>query len=215
MIFVWGSANKEAYVPEIGQYHCLYCDQDGAFARVVTYRSHHIYGFIRWISGVSSYTSCCACGAAHSEHTNSSAPEIKHSIPWWDRRSWLIPVGIIALLIVIGSITSARDGVDNRAFIANPKIGDVYEANLSKLIQNPQARVMYSALHVTAIDGDKIEMEVAQKFYDVTGQVAKDFAGGDAQSSFYYSQSQLILRRSELKSLHNQGIVTDVMRPGS
>ena len=214
MFFIsWGSKGAFAHIGSTGLMHCGRCDKDSYFARMIAYRVRHIYWIFRWITDRTPYIECGNCGAQfHDEHESVDAKEVRAAIPFWDRRGWTIGLGGIASLFALGSIAAAANTATDRTYVQAPHVGDIYEADIAQLAKNPEAPVMLSALRVTNVQGNVVEVQLAKTYYaDVRG-LDRDLDQGKGVEPDYYSDTKLAIPIADLTKLYGEGVVKDVRR---
>ncbi len=214
MFFIsWGSRGELVEVGPGGLRHCTACDKDSWFTKMLAYRVRHIYWIFRWVTDRTPYMICGNCGAAHgAEEGDHNSPEATKAIPKFDRLGWLFGVGGIGALIATAGVAGAADTAKDQAQIAAPKVGDVYEADLAKLMTKPDAPVMYSAMRVVKIDAKGVELELAKTYYNDMRGVDRDMNDGKAMDEAYYAPDHLVVPKDALAKMYFDGVVTDVRR---
>ena len=214
MFFInWGSRGKLAEVGPAGLRHCAYCDKDSYFTRMVAYTMRHIYGIVRWTTDRTPYLICGNCGASHGddeEHLHAKA--VSKAIPRWDRLGWLGVLGGIGVIGVTGSIAAAADHESDRTYIAAPRAGDIYEADLAQMVDKPEAARMYSTIRVVGVTGDKVEVEVANLYYDDWRGVDRDVSAGKTSQESYYTPDHVAFSKATIAKMFADGVIHDVRR---
>ena len=214
MFFIsWGSRGGWAEVGPAGLRHCAYCDKDSYFTRMVAYTVRHIYWIFRWVTGRTPYLVCGNCGAEHAdEEAHEAHKEVTKAIPAFDRRGWLVGLGGIGALVATGSIAAASDHANDKVTLAAPHVGDIYEADLAKIMSRPDAPVMYSTLRVTKVEGSQVELEFGRKYYDDWRGVDRDVNAGEAGTEAYYGPEREKVSVSTLQTMFEDGTLHDVRR---
>lgn len=212
MFFWWGARGGYAQVGSAGLKHCGYCDKDSWFERVVTYRVRHLYWIFRWVTGRELHQICGNCGATHLDDGDVRAPEVTKSIPAFDRRGWLAGVGALGSLVALGSIAAASGNAAKDRYVAQPQVGDVYEADLARLLTKPDAPVMYGALRITALRGDAVEVELPNGYYDDRRGVERDVRERKLDRPGYFVPQHLTMPRTALAKMYADGTAFDVQR---
>jgi hypothetical protein len=214
MFFIsWGSKGAIADVGTAGILHCNRCEHDAPFSKMIAYRIRHIYWLFRWITDKTPYLLCGNCGAEHlADHESFDSQEVRAAIPFWDRRGWTVGLGAIGSVFALGSIAAAADSAADRGYVQAPHVGDIYETDIAQLLKNPEAPSMLSAMRVTGVKGDAVEMEVATTYYTDWRGVDRDINNGKAASHDYYATDRLVLPVASLKRMHDDGVVHDIRR---
>ncbi|MCW3847050.1 Lar family restriction alleviation protein [Sphingomonas sp. LB-2] len=214
MFFIsWGSRGGWAEVGPAGLRHCAYCDKDSYFTRMVAYTVRHIYWIFRWVTGKTPYLVCGNCGAEHADDAADEAhKDVTKAIPAWDRRGWLVGLGGIGALVATGSIAAAADRQSDTVSLAAPHVGDIYEADLARLMTHPDAPVMYSTLRVTKVEGAMVELEFGRTYYNDWRGVDRDVNAGEANSEAYYGPEREKVPVSALQKMFEDGTLHDVRR---
>ncbi|MDB5706242.1 MAG: hypothetical protein JWN66_3358 [Sphingomonas bacterium] len=214
MFFIsWGSKGAFAHVGSAGILHCNRCDHDAPFAKMIAYRIRHIYWIFRWITDRTPYLSCGNCGAEHlADHDAYDAQEVRAAIPFWDRRGWTVGLGAIGSVFALGSIAAAADSAADSGYVQAPHVGDVYETNIAQLLKNPEAPMMLSAMRVTGVKGEAVELQVANTYYTDWRGVDRDLDNGKAAAPDYYAQDRLVIPVANLKRMRDEGVIHDIRR---
>ena len=214
MFFIsWGSRGESAEVGPAGHRHCAYCDKDSYFTRMVNYTVRHIYWIFRWVTDRTPYLICGNCGAAHADDEEQvRSKEVGKAISAWDRRGWMAGLGGIGAIIATGSIAAAADSANDKTYIAAPRAGDVYEADLAKLLVKPDAPLMYSTIRVVSVKSDQVEIEAGTLYYDDWRGVDRDISSGRASQPGYYAPEHVVFPRKAIEKMYADGVIHDVKR---
>ena len=213
MFLSWGSSRKVADVGDAGIRHCSACDKDAPFSRIVSYTSRHLYWVFRWVTQRTPLLVCGNCGASYSATDEDADPaEVRKAIPLWDRRGWLVGVGGATALVATVSFAAAADSANDKVYIAYPRAGDLYEADLAKLSTTPEAPRMYSAMRVVRADAKTVEVEIGTLFYADMRGLRRDVSSGKTAVSSYYGPQHAMFTRESIKKMYADGIFEDVKR---
>src|SRR4051794_39166069 len=171
MFFIsWGRWEKIAHMGSAGFRHCDRCGQDSEFQALVSYTVRHIYWLFRWVTGREARIACGNCGAVYWGDDSIDDSAAKKAIPFFDRRGWTLGAGPIASLAGLGAVASATDTRDNESYIQAPITGDLYEVDMAKMTDKPEAPVMYSVMRVTNVTDRTVTVQLASRYYpDVRG----------------------------------------------
>jgi len=213
MFVWWGSARKLAEVGPAGLRHCGHCDKDAHFTGMVEYSVRHIYGIFRWVTDRVPYTICGNCGGAHAADPEAyDSGETRKAIPLWDRRGWLLGAGGIGAIVASVSIAAAADHSLDKTFVAAPRAGDRYEADLARIMAHPEAERMYSVIRVTRVSADGVEVELGRRYYNDWRGVDRDLREGQADSEAYYGPERVALPQASIQKMFDDGTIRDVQR---
>jgi hypothetical protein len=213
MFFIsWGHSSKISHLGSAGVRHCDRCGQDSEFQAFVSYTVRHIYWLFRWVTGSEPQVACGNCGATFWGDEVIDEAAAKKAIPFFDRRGWTLGAGAIASLFGLGAMASAADGRSNAAFIQAPLAGDLYEVDMARLSDKPEAPVMYSVMRVTNVEKDAVSVQLASRYYDSLRGVERDVTGGQTSQADYYTPEQAKLPRAVVAKMYNDGVITDVVR---
>lgn len=213
MFFSWGARSEIATVGPAGHFACSACNTDSSFTRLVSYRVRHAYWIFRWVTGRKLHLICDTCGAESRDDTAANAPEVTKAIPAFDRRGWIAAPVLLVALIVIGSIASSANDADNRRFVSQPKVGDLYEVDLARGVPHPEAPTMYTALRIAAIRGDQIDLQIANRYYEKRRGVDRDLDRGTTNQPGYFGSARMVASRAGLAKMLNDGVTVDIRRP--
>jgi hypothetical protein len=83
---------------------------------------------------------------------------------------------------------------------------------MARMVKNPEAPTMLSALRVTKVEGGKVELEMAKLYYTDIRGVDRDVNTGKAANEDYYAPERMLVPIAELNRLYADGIVRDVRR---
>ena len=209
----WGTKDAIAELGPAGLRHCPVCEHEASFTRRVAYRIRHAYWLFRWTTGRTLFDSCDRCGAGQGvDPAEVAKADVRAAIPFWDRRGWTIGVGAIASLVGVGAIASAQDSRATDAYLAAPRVGDVYVADIARLMAKPDAPVMISAMRVTRVAVDSVELEPSTLYYRDSRGIDRDHSSGKTAQQGYYAKDRLVVRLDGLKKMRSDGIVSDVYR---
>jgi hypothetical protein len=214
MFFVsWGSKGAVANVGDGGVRHCARCDKDAYFAKMIAYRVRHVYWLFRWVTDRTPYVQCGNCGSEYvTDESDVSSQEATAAIPFWDKRGWTIGAGAIASLVGLGTLAGATTAANNRAYVQTPHVGDIYEADMARMVKSPERPEMMTAMRVTAIKNGVVELEVANEYYTDSRGVDRDIREGKADNESYYAHDRLAVPMTALRKMYDEGVVQDVHR---
>jgi hypothetical protein len=213
MFISWGSHGELAQVGDSEIMNCSRCEADTNWSTMISYTVRHAYWLFRWTTDRTLYRMCGNClGIEYLEDQAVQPAAIKAAIPFMDRRGWTIGAGIIASLFGLGTIAAAADSSENQALLQAPRAGDVYEVDMARMLDKPEAPVMYSAMRVVDVKADSVEVEIANLYYDERRGVDRDVIERKTAYPGYYRPEHLKLDKASLKLMHANGVIFDVER---
>jgi hypothetical protein len=213
MFISWGKEGKLAQVGSSEIMNCSNCEADTNWTTMVSYTMRHVYWLFRWTTDRTFYRTCGNClGVEYLEDKAVLPQAVKAAIPLMDRRGWTIGAGIIASIFGLGSIAAAQDASENQALLRAPHVGDIYEVDLARMLDKPEAPVMYSAMRVVDVKADSIEVEIAGLFYNERRGVDRDVLEGKTDNNDYYRPERLKLDKASLNRMQSEGVIFDVER---
>jgi hypothetical protein len=214
MFFVsWGSKGAIADVGPAGERHCPRCDKDAPFSKMVAYRVRHVYWLFRWVTDRTPYVMCGNCGSEFvTDEADIPRQESSAAIPFWDKRGWTVGVGAIASMIGLGTIAAAANTAQNASYVQAPRVGDIYETDMAKMVKTPEAPAMLTALRVTGVKNGMVELEMANTYYTDWRGVDRDIDRGKTDREDYYARERLAIPAAALKKMYDEGVVHDIRR---
>jgi hypothetical protein len=182
---------------------CQHCGQSNSIDIYLYQRYAHVF----WIpffplakTGISQCSHCQQAlkGNEMPDNLRSSYDSMKqqYKTPIW----MFAGLGLIGLLFVFGSIMASNNDKENKAFIAAPKAGDVYEYKTSD--NN------YSLMRVADVKADSVYVQLNEYETDrIKGmsKLKREHGNSYTAESFGYS-------KGELKAMLDKGEIIDVDR---
>jgi hypothetical protein len=214
MFFIsWGKQGKLAQVGDNEIMNCSNCQVDTIWTTMVSYTVRHVYWLFRWTTDRTVYRVCGNCfGEEYLEGEAIRPGAVKAAIPFMDRRGWTVGAGILASLFGLGTIAAAQDMRENQAILQAPRPGDVYEVDLARILDNPEAPVMYSAMRVVEVKADSVEVELANSYFKERRGVDGDVMEGKTSYPGYYRPERMKLAKASLNRMQAEGVIFDVER---
>ena len=213
-MIIWGSMGKMAVVGEGPVQHCPTCEKDRTFLTYLTYKVHHIWYLIRWISGKQYTHACEVCGRGVPLMARDVEPMLQKSpFSWFDRFSWTILAGLIAVLIVAGVLGDRANTAENAELIAAPKAGDLYTMDLAIGATNPERPHMYALGRVKAVDPSGVTLELASGYFDRINGVERDIRDHAYDRAGYFSPDNGQITLANLSKMKTDGVIIEIDRP--
>lgn len=213
MFLSWGSSRKVVFVGDAGIRHCGACDKETMFSAFIGYTLRHLYWVFRWVTGRDPVLVCGNCGANYAAAAEDCDPaKADKAIPLWDRRGWIAGVGGIAVLVTAVSFAAAAVSTNEKTYVADPHVGDLYEANLAKIFAKPEEPQMYGAIRVVGTDAETVEVQIANVYYKDLRGVRRDVSRGRTGSASYYAPEHLMFPRDSISRMYAEGVIEAVIR---
>jgi hypothetical protein len=212
MFFSWGRWSKVLHLGSAGVRHCDRCDKDSEFQAFISYTVRHFYWLFRWVTSREPQVACGNCGATFWGDDAIDDAAAKKAIPFLDRRGWTLGVGAVASLFGFGAIAMAADSRNNTAYIQAPMAGDLYEIDMAKMSDKPEAPVMYSVMRVTNVQKDAVSVQLASRYYETLRGVQRDVSSGRAANADYYAPGGATMPRAVVAKMYADGVISDVVR---
>jgi hypothetical protein len=212
-MFWWGSKNKFLNLGSLGMRPCSTCEKDRMFSLMLAYRLYHLWTLFRWITGKTYSVVCDTCGHGYkADVAEVEAASDKHPVPWFDRFGWAIGVGLIAVIVVFGVVSDRQNQNEDDAYIAAPHVGDLYIVDFARIVDKPDAPVMYGTMRVTAVTGRDVTFQLSKTYFAKLKGVNRDVNSGDVYEAIYYGNETIVIPSYSLKELHDDGAIDDIER---
>jgi TonB C terminal len=211
-MIIWGSGGGVCIAGDAGTRHCPVCQSAQRFDLTVSYRYAHIWYAFSWVTSRQYQAVCSRChnGVALTKQEFQSRVS-KDPIPAMRRRGWLLIPAIVGLVIVVGAIQERRQGDDVAASIAAPHAGDIYFADLSKIVKGFERSPAYGALKLGSIDGNTLTFVAAKTAYNRKRRVESDVRSGKTSTDDYFDQDEPVtLSPDQLRQLQSTHVIYDV-----
>ncbi|MDR3445299.1 MULTISPECIES: cell envelope integrity protein TolA [unclassified Dyella] len=211
-MIIWGSGGGVCIAGDAGMRDCPVCQSAQRFDLTVSYRYAHIWYAFSWVTSRRYQAVCSRChnGVALTKQEFQSRVS-KDPIPVMRRRGWLLIPALVGLVIVVGAVQERRQGDDVAASIAAPHAGDIYFADLSKLVKGFDQSPAYGALKLVSADGNMLTFMAAKTAYNKKRSVESDVRSGKAGTDDYYDRDEpMTLSTDQLRQLQSNRVIYDV-----
>jgi hypothetical protein len=213
MFIAWGSSTKVAHVDHIEAHHCDTCAGDKPFNVFLRYRVHHVWYLFRWITQKAYVAECAGCGrvieAAGEEYERNQA---SNPVDFIDRFGWAIGLAGIAAIGLLGFLADRQNRQQDQALIAAPHVNDLYEVDMARMSDHPEAPIMYSLLRVKAVTPQGVEVQAANLYYNQMRGVTRDIEMGRARQDNYYGAETGLIPIDGIRRMQAEGVLIDVIR---
>ncbi len=212
MIIAWGSKSVTKGLGKSPHY-CETCNQERDFTTVLTYQVSHFCYAIRWATGKSYRMYCDTCRRVELLKAAVVEASLKKSpVPFIDRFGWAVSFALLGALFTFAFVADAADNRRDVERLASPQVGDIYVVDLAAITEHPQATFMYSALKVTQVNADEVEVSLPQRYATKISMIRDDVGNGTAKAADYYTDKHIVLTRADLRKLQMAGNLYDVDR---
>jgi hypothetical protein len=215
MFFIsWGSRVYRRVFGEPEVHQCDICREQRTFRTLVAYKVYHIWWVFRWVVEKEFARVCTVCGNGKRVDEMDVVPKgTKSPIPFIDRMGWSIGAGGFAALIAMGTVASATQSSREADWLSHPAVNDVYEVNLAKLMQKPEANEMYSALEVVRVADGTVDVRLPKIYFNRPNGISNAVRDGRATRADFYDDSKVLrLKFAALQKMHDNGTILSVDR---
>lgn len=217
-MIVYGSGGGTSVVGEAGTHECPVCKQTSTFSAVCNYRYWHIYWLCSIVTGKDYFIACDNCqNATPVDKATIKAQYPKDNIPLIRKWGWLPFAALLVFILGVG-ISSSMESSANRkeriaTFLAEPKVNDVVDCNLSYVANsgfgpdNPNIsnRKAWGTLKVVEVDGDEYFLATSTKAWEEKKGLSQN------RGSIQYDMKDLVyLDKADLQELYDKGHLIEV-----
>jgi len=216
MLYVWGSGTKTVVAAQdIGVQRCEICENDQSYRAMLTYRYRHFWYLIRFVTSRKYAAYCNRCNNGHVIERAAIADKLASDpVPFMDRRGWMVGLGAIAALVGLVVVVGIQHDGEVAKMLAEPKVGDIYEAEISKVSSGFSNPHVYGLLRIVGIADGKATFEIAHNGYDKKKSASKDYREAAYKVDGYFdADDTATYSADELKALYDKRIIYDIDRP--
>jgi hypothetical protein len=209
----WGSSGKFFNLGSLGNRPCGTCEKDRNFSLMLAYRVHHLWFFLRWITGKTYTVACDICGHGHvADAKEIESVADKHPVPWFDRFGWTIGAGLVGLIAVVGVVGDKQNKAEDAGFLMAPHVGDIYKVDFAKMVTKPEAPVMYSAMRIREVGKDTVTFDLSKGYFDRLKGIDSDFNLRKVDAADYYGGDPVTIPTAALSKFRDEGTIMDIER---
>jgi len=217
-MLVWGTGGKTVEaVRDAGAAPCPVCKGNQPFRILLAYRYAHVWYLFSWITSRKYISQCARCNNGHVVEPGTIADKLGKSdpVPFMRRRGWLVGAAVLAIGGTAAAVSAHQHGQDVTSYLAAPKVGDIYRADLSKLTDGFARSPAYGLMRLEAINGDQFVFRIAGKAYTGRKGADKDATTYAYLNAQYFSTETVRLSRQQVQGLHEQSVIYDIDRRAS
>lgn len=202
MIF-FGTRGKTIVGKEIEEAPCPSCGQN-KFITFGVLRYFHLYWIPTFITSKSVGVECLHCkktlmgkeiSADTTKHIKQQVFNKGNTLPMFS--GLFILAAAFLFMLYIGQRNSNLED----AYLAQPKINDMYIVNMHKIFPNTDKKYKYGLMRIRHIGATKVEFQVSKVVYNKTSGLRKDIRQGKASSADYYTDQPFIISLTMLKKM--------------
>ena len=213
-MLIWGTRGNAVKMGPGPTQNCPNCAQTRSFSYWVQYKIFHLWYLIRLVTSKNYMLACDVCERGTTvPQDQAMATATTNPIHWFDRFSWLIPTGAVAVFCAVLGIISVIDNQRDARFTADPKVGDLYVLDLAVNNPNPAMRNMYAVGRVSSVENERVTLQIATQYHDRQKTADREIRGGDYDRARFFTNTPRTLTRAELTQMHDDGAIVDVERP--
>jgi len=212
-MFNLSSSQELVQVNSGGVRHCEHCDQEASYSTMLEYTQRSFYMVVRWVTGRFYYYLCSNClGTMATAPETIDPKEAKAAVPFFHRNGWMLGVAAALVFVIGATIAHQQNRAGNETYLAAPQVGDIYQLDMAKVQDPPEARVMHMLMRIQEVRPEGIVFQLATHYYDQNEGVDDDIRSGKASGSTYYGGDPVIIPREELRRLYDEGTISDIDR---
>lgn len=121
-------------------------------------------------------------------------------------------LALIAAFVAFIAIRDSREAEQERLYMANPVIGDMYVIKVSKTFEGGDPEYDYALMRVESVDGDRVGFKLAVTHYNILRGPKDDIGNGKAYDADYYDDRVHMFAVDELSAVHEDGGIRSIVR---
>lgn len=121
-------------------------------------------------------------------------------------------LAIIAAFVAFVAVDRSQDAEQERLYMENPAIGDLYVVKVSKFFEGGDPEYDYMLMRVDSVAGDQIGFKVGNMQYNISRGPKEDISNGKADSPDYYDDQVQVFAIDELKVIRDDGGIRSIRR---
>ncbi|MCD8351636.1 MAG: zinc ribbon domain-containing protein [Planctomycetaceae bacterium] len=216
MLLVWGSGGGRAVLGELPEEHCDACGEKSIATAFVEYKYWHLWYLFSFLVGRKYFKTCTACGSTVPyDKTEAKLHFPKDTVPFIRKKGWLVVALLIFSFVFVGAVGSWRNRAALSSMIAEPKMMDLYYADLSKVENSGYRQGGPSVYGIMALieerDDGTFLVATSTQAYAKKSQLEKEVKN-DSIHCTYDDEDPLICSREQLENLVKGKIIYDGKR---
>lgn len=219
MLVVWGSGNGRSVMGQLPEQECSVCGDTATRTAFVDFKYWHVWYIFSFLVGKTYHQACDSCGTvAEYDKFEAKRDFPRDNIPFIKRYGWLVCAAIVLAVVLFASINSWRNHRAVGALVLEPRVKDLYLAEMNK-IQNSgypfgKERI-YGVMYLMSEREDgKFVVATSAEAYGKKSALRKYLAGDSVRFS-HDEEDPLLLSKEDLARLYSQKIIFDARRPSA
>ncbi|MDH0866562.1 hypothetical protein [Mitsuaria sp. GD03876] len=211
-MLIWGSKGAVADLGVQNHHHCATCERERPFKLALQYKIHHLYYLFQWVSSKKYLLVCDVCQRGAELPAKEVEPKLtKHPIPVFQRFSWVLLLGVVAALLLVGKIAADDRGKHVGDYTAAPAAGDLYLIDLNKL--TGESGATYGVIRIKQAADGKLELQMPKVGYNKVRGAQRDIDNPSKVSApDYFEDKTLTVPQSVVQDWAKQGTIYDIER---
>ena len=123
-----------------------------------------------------------------------------------------IGLAVIAAAVAFGVVTGMQDAEQERLYMENPAVGDLYVIKVSKTFEGGDPEYDYAVMRIESVDADQVGFKLALTHYNIMRGPKDDIGDGKAYAPDYYDESVHVFLTEELRAIHEDGGIRSIHR---
>jgi hypothetical protein len=119
---------------------------------------------------------------------------------------------VLPAILIWGQLGAAEREQNETSYLQSPQVQDVYITDLSLLLEDIETRNKWGVMKVVRVGADEVDVKIGSMGYGVPAFAKKALRDGEDLAPDYYVEDSLTLKRSELPTLKETRVISDVVR---
>ncbi len=121
-------------------------------------------------------------------------------------------LALIAAFVAFLAVNDSRNAEQERLYLANPEVGDMYIVRVSKLFEGGDPEYDYVLMQVESVDGDQIGFKAANTQYNIARGPKDDIISGKSENPDYFGADVHMFAVDELAAIRDDGGIHAIER---
>lgn len=121
-------------------------------------------------------------------------------------------LALIASFVAFVAVDNAQNVEQERLYLANPEIGDMYVVKVSKFFDGGDPAYDYVLMRVESVNGDQVEFKTGTLQYNKAGGPNDDIGKGKARDPGYYGDEVYMIGIDDLRAIRDDGGIHSIVR---
>jgi hypothetical protein len=121
-------------------------------------------------------------------------------------------LALVAAFVAFIAVRESREAEQERLYMENPAIGDMYVIKVSKTFEGGDPEYDYALMRVESVDAEQVGFKLAFTHYNIARGPKDDIGDGKADSPDYYDDPVHLFATDELRAIHEDGGIRSIHR---